>query len=180
MESVNGVSVEDDIGVIEKSIVEGSVKEVKNANNGENAPNLNEITEPVTKPKGPKKGPNSGSSKNSKITMDNPSSKGSASSAHSTRPSFTQSLSFPARGPRADQAMKKSVHGYTVKSEAKSVRNGGKVDSNGTVTSVSRLNLNNRRASTGITSNGSNTNGAGAVGRRSTLASVLSSRQSMV
>uniref|UniRef100_A0A5B7A1R1 TPX2 C-terminal domain-containing protein n=1 Tax=Davidia involucrata TaxID=16924 RepID=A0A5B7A1R1_DAVIN len=206
MESENGVPIENESTIIEKINVEGSVvdveKEKQHFNNGENVTSVNGISENVTKAEGsvnllgvevgssvtaseskisnPIKGSNAASSKTNKITKDRPCLKGSALFARNTRPSLTQSVSFPARGLRPD-IMKKSIDVFPVKSDAKHVRaNGPKAEYqflNGTVTSASCLT--NRRASTGVNSKEVNTNGVGVSARRTTLASVPSTHLSL-
>ncbi|KAA8516834.1 hypothetical protein F0562_017348 [Nyssa sinensis] len=165
MESKNGVPIEDERGVKSLSMEVGSSVTVSGS----------KISHLI-------KGSNAASLKTNKIAKDRPCLKGSAPFARNMRSSLTQSLSFPARGLCAD-VMKKSIDVYPVKSDAKHVRtNGAKAEyqfSNGTVSSASRLNPTNRRASTGLNSKEVNTNGVRASARRTTLASVPSSHQSL-
>uniref|UniRef100_A0A5B7A2W8 TPX2 C-terminal domain-containing protein n=1 Tax=Davidia involucrata TaxID=16924 RepID=A0A5B7A2W8_DAVIN len=200
MESENRVSIEYESGVIEKIDVDGSVVDVKKeehlVDNGENVTSVNGISENLTKAEGgvrssstevgstvsvsnPIKGSNTAGLKNNKMPKDRPSLKGTAPFAHNTRPSLSQSLSFPASELHA-HVMKKSIDGYPVKSDVKHAgANGAKAEyqfSNGT---ASRLNPTNRRASTGVNSKEVKTNGVGASARRTMLASVPSIHQSL-
>ncbi|XP_059646562.1 protein WVD2-like 4 [Cornus florida] len=199
MESENGVSIEDKSGFTEKTNVEGSdvglKKQELHVDDGENVSNVNGISENVIKAeidvnlsresKLPNllKGPNVANSKNNKIAKDRPSLKGPALFARNTRSSLTQSLSFPARGLHSD-VMKKSIDVYPVKSDAKHLRTSmAKAQfrsSNGMMTSVTSLSPTKRRASTGVNSKGTNTNGVRASTRRATLASAQSTNQSLL
>lgn len=124
-------------------------------------------------------------SKNSNITKDKSNLKGTSTPfSRNQRANLSQSLSFPARGARAD-GLKKSIDAVSVKTEVKNrrVSNGTKTEvfsANGTVTSASRLtDIPNRRASTGVQPKEQNTS-SGASVRRSSLASVPSIRRSVV
>lgn len=194
MESKNGLSVEDECGVLEKLDsneehhvdesekvldVKGTSENVLKAEEGLDSSGLvvkpsvsvskSRISNPLKKP------PNNGSLKGSKVAKDGPNSKAPAPLACNTRRSITQSLSFPARGLRTD-VMKKSADGHPVKADAQSIRvNGGKSEfssSNG-----SRSNPTNRRNSTGPNSK---ENDGGASTRRTTLASLPSTQQPIV
>lgn len=199
MESENGITLKDESGVSNKSNVEGSARdskeEVQHADNGKDVSNVNGISELVTKDEDvhsavvaveapvsiterktskPSKEPrarNDSSSKGNKVIKDQPNSKGPTPFSRN-RKSLSQSLSFPARGVHAD-GMKKSTDTYPVKSDAKNSRaNGSQVPfSNGSVTSATRLNNPNRRASTALYSKEANANGNGVSSRRATVAS---------
>ncbi|KAG5556386.1 hypothetical protein RHGRI_006847 [Rhododendron griersonianum] len=192
MESENGLSVEDESGVLEKldsneeeHHVDESEKVLDVKVTSENAlkaeegldssglvvkPSVSVSKSRISNPS--KKAPNNGSLKGSKVAKDGPNSKATAPLACNTRQSITQSLSFPARGLRTD-VMKKSADGHPVKADAQSTRvNGGKSEfssSNG-----SRSNPTNRRNSTGPNSK---ENDGGTSTRRTTLASLPSTQQ---
>ncbi|XP_058204414.1 protein WVD2-like 4 [Rhododendron vialii] len=192
MESKNGLSVEDESGVLEKldsneeeHHVDESEKVLDVKVTSENAlkaeegldssglvvkPSVSVSKSRISNPL--KKAPNNGSLKGSKVAKDGPNSKAPAPLACNTRRSITLSLSFPARGLRTD-VMKKSADGHPVKADAQSTRvNGGKSEfssSNG-----SRSNPTNRRNSTGPNSK---ENDGGASTRRTTLASLPSTQQ---
>ncbi|KAK3021693.1 hypothetical protein RJ639_045785 [Escallonia herrerae] len=159
----------------------GFAKDVTNALEGLNSSgDVDESSESVLESKllSSSKGPNGDASKNNKAAKDHPKSKGSAVFARKSRPSLSQSVSFPARGHRAELLMKKSIDTYPVKLDSKhSQANGPTL--NGTVTSVSRLNVASRRASTGVNSKEANVNGGGASTRRTTLASVQNVHKSL-
>ncbi|KAL5545664.1 hypothetical protein UlMin_005351 [Ulmus minor] len=194
MESETGVTLEEEISVVQEKHEEGlaldSSKCGKNADLGEEVPTMNGKSEPLTKTNGldssgdavkasadvpsktPKntkdsQAPNNGISKNKKLIKDKL-SKGTTPS--SRREVLSQSLSFPARVARPE-SMKKSVDGLPVK--AKHVRANGTTTeapfANGTVTSTS-LNRLNRRVSAVVQSKEEKpTNGASA--RRASMPS---------
>lgn len=197
METDNGVTLEDKSGIMENSHMECSVldvkKETENVDNGGYDPNVNGIPEhvaktevlnssgatiPESKVSKTSKEPgtqNGGSLKINKMAKPKPDSKVPTLISRTKKPSLSQSLSFPAKGVRAD-VMKKSIDGHTAKSDAKhSKANGIEAPfSNGLVTSSSRLNHPNRRASTLPNSNEANANGGRVSSRRTTLASMPS------
>ncbi|PSS01641.1 Protein WVD2-like [Actinidia chinensis var. chinensis] len=205
MDSKNGVSVEGERDLIEKTheecAIEDTKEEERHVDNGEKVTSMNETSEntlkveeslkssgPVVEPSIsvskskisiPSKGPRVGSVNGRKVAKDQPNSKGPSPLACNTRRGLTQSLSFPARGLRAD-VMKKSTDAFPVKANTKSLRsNGAKSDfsaSNGSVTSAARLNPANRRASGGLNSK---ENEGGASTQRATLASLPSIQRSV-
>ncbi|GFZ09262.1 TPX2 (targeting protein for Xklp2) protein family [Actinidia rufa] len=137
MESKNGVSVEGDRDVIEKTheecAIEDAKEEERHIDNGEKVTSMNETSDnvlkveeslkssgPVVEPSVsvskskisiPSKGPRVGSVNGRKVAKDQPNSKGPSPLACNTRRGLTQSLSFPARGLRAD-VMKKSTDAF--------------------------------------------------------------------
>lgn len=126
---------------------------------------------------------NNGSSKNSKTTKDKI-LKSTAQSSRNQRAILSQSLSFPARGARAD-GMKKSVDGIPVKRETKHGRENGTKDetplANGTVTSLSpSLNRPNRRLTVAGVQSKKENKSDGASSRRATLTSMPSIKKSEV
>ncbi|GFY97999.1 TPX2 (targeting protein for Xklp2) protein family [Actinidia rufa] len=181
MESKNGVLVEDERDVIEKTheecAIEDAKEEDRHIDNGEKVMTINETSENIGKvEKGfkssgpvveqsvavskskistPSKGPNAGTLNGRKMAKDQPNSKGPSPLACNTRRGLPSSLSFPVRGLRAD-VTKKSTDAYLVKANTKSLRsNGTKSEfsaSNGSVTSAARLNAANRRNSSGLES----------------------------
>ena len=126
-----------------------------------------------------------GLSKKNNITKDKPNLKGTSTPfSRNQRATLSQSLSFPARGARAD-GLKKSTDAVSVKTEVKNgrVSNGTKTEAsfaNGAVTSASRLNyIPNRRASAGVQRKEQNTS-SGASVQRTSLASIPSIKCSVV
>ncbi|PSS24396.1 Protein WVD2-like [Actinidia chinensis var. chinensis] len=153
MEPENGVLVEDERGVFEKTHEEGKkIMNVNgtfgNVNKGNKDLNLSEVVVESSisvlesKILNPSKGPNGGSLKMTTVVKDRPKSKVLAPLGCNTRRSISQSVSFPARGVCED-VMKKSIDGYPVRTVTKNFRANG--------TSATRLNA-NRRASTGLNS----------------------------
>ncbi|XP_057505789.1 protein WVD2-like 4 [Actinidia eriantha] len=205
MESKNGALVEDERDVIEKTheecAIEDAKEEDRHFDKGEKVMTMNETSENIgkveeglkssgpvveqsvavskSKISTPSKGSNVGTLNGRKVAKDQPNSKGPSPLACNTRRGLTQSLSFTARGLRAD-VMKKSTDAYLVKTNAKSLRsNGAKSEfsaSNGSVTSAARLNAANRRASSGLNLK---ENEGGASTRRATLASLPSIQRSV-
>jgi hypothetical protein len=112
---------------------------------------------------------NVGSPKNNKLAKDKANLKTTTPFSRNQRSILTQSVSFPAKGVRAD-VMNKSIDVYPLKREAKDAqRNGTKSHSNHP----------NRHASTGVHSKEANKIG-GASGRPTSLASTPSIRRSVV
>ncbi|PRQ44252.1 hypothetical protein RchiOBHm_Chr3g0477191 [Rosa chinensis] len=201
MESENGIALGDENCAVVEKHVEESVPDLniegKNVDANIEVSTTNGVSEPVSKGEGinPSGGavevaasvppgknsktkkdphaPNNGVSKG-KLAKDKPSVKGAAPVSRTQRAILSQSLSFPARGARVD-AMKKSIDVYPVKTEVKHTR--GNATKAEAPFPSSRLNHQNRRASTGIHSNDEN-KAAGASVRRTTLASITSIRSS--
>ena len=153
MEPENGVLVEDERGVFEKTHEEGEkIMNVngtsENVNKGNKDLNLSEvvvessISVPESKILNPSKGPNGGSLKMTTLVKDRPKSKVLAPLGCNTRQSISQSVSFPARGVCED-VIKKSIDGYPVRTVTKNFRANG--------TSATHLKA-NRRASNGLNS----------------------------
>ncbi|KAG6772379.1 hypothetical protein POTOM_023785 [Populus tomentosa] len=119
-------------------------------------------------------------SKNSKLAKDKPNVKGSGPFSHSQRPILSQSLSFPAKGVRANN-MRKSIEGHPLKTAVKLARDEGtKVQvpfSNGSVTSSPRFNQANRLAPAGANSKESNINGSKTLSKQTSSTSKSSSQQ---
>ncbi|XWS43317.1 hypothetical protein CRYUN_Cryun16bG0092500 [Craigia yunnanensis] len=207
MESENGVTVEEERIVSERTDVEESVieakKEEQNADiNGEGASNLKETSKQRIKSEGmaskaaknvskskiskPLKEPGNltgGISKSSKVTKDKSNLRSAVPVSRNQRPVLSQSLSFPARRVHGDGLMK-SIDGFPEKTDLKHAQEKGtKVQapsSNGSVSSLSRLNHPNRRGSINLGSKLENVNGGGVSARRTTLASLASNRQAVV
>ncbi|PIN07466.1 hypothetical protein CDL12_19964 [Handroanthus impetiginosus] len=169
MESENGVSLEDEKKVIiEKSNGETSITDV----NKENISNRNDsfsggndvckdgmtdkdrpnpsgpstvLSSAVSKTKksNPEKDSNTSGPKSNKLAKNQSNSKVPVVFGRSTKPSLTQSLSFPARGRHSD-VMKRSIEVYPTKSDIRqSQKNSSKVESqvsNGNVVSSPRIN----------------------------------------
>ncbi|XWS43316.1 hypothetical protein CRYUN_Cryun16bG0092500 [Craigia yunnanensis] len=206
MESENGVTVEEERIVSERTDVEESVieakKEEQNADiNGEGASNLKETSKQRIKSEGmaskaaknvskskiskPLKEPGNltgGISKSSKVTKDKSNLRSAVPVSRNQRPVLSQSLSFPARRVHGDGLMK-SIDGFPEKTDLKHAQEKGtKVQapsSNGSVSSLSRLNHPNRRGSINLGSKLENVNGGGVSARRTTLASLASNRQAV-
>ncbi|KAL2345325.1 hypothetical protein Fmac_006610 [Flemingia macrophylla] len=145
MESANGVAVEEEkrvIGVTTK-------KEVENDSNGAKIENKIGVSKPTVEAKCPisvgenvavetsktsakinSKGAKeaggraSVASKSNKPVKDKPILKGRSSLSQKQRPSLSQSLSFPAKSAGED-AMQKSIDGYTVMTKVKHVQGNG-------------------------------------------------------
>lgn len=119
-------------------------------------------------------------SKNSKLAKDKPNVKGSGPFSHSQRPILSQSLSFPAKGVRANN-MRKSIEGHLLKTAVKLARDEGtKVQvpfSNGSVTSSPRFNQANRPALTGANPKESSINGSKTLTKQASSTSKSSSQQ---
>ncbi|KAM5559250.1 hypothetical protein ABKV19_020746 [Rosa sericea] len=197
MESENGIALGDENCAVVEKYVEESVPDLniegKNVDANIEVPTMNGVSEPVSKDEGinPSGGavevaasvppgknsktkkdppaPNNGVSKG-KLAKDKPSVKGATPVSRTQRAILSQSLSFPARGARV-HAMKKSIDVYPVKTEVKHTR--GNATKAEAPFPSSRLNHQNRRASTGIHSNDENKAGGASV-RRTTLASIPS------
>ncbi|XVF07493.1 hypothetical protein REPUB_Repub06bG0143800 [Reevesia pubescens] len=202
MESENGVTVEEERIVSEITDVEESATEAKKEEeNGEGASNLKEAAKqgteseemaskatakvPKSKISKPLKEPGdltAGNSKNSKVSKDKSNLRSAVPISHNQRPVMSQSLSFPARRVHGDGLMK-SIDGYPEKTGLKHAQEKGtKVQapsSNGSVSSLSRLNHPNRRGSINLDSKPANKNGAGVAARRTTLASLPSNKQAV-
>ncbi|PON98385.1 TPX2, C-terminal [Trema orientale] len=208
MESENGVALEDEKCVVEGNHVEESVTNLnkggQNADLGEKVPTVSgkseavtvndgldssgeavkaSVTAPLSKNSKTTKdshAPNNGSSKNSKLIKDKV-SKSTTQSSRNQRAILSQSLSFPARGARAD-GMKKSLDGLLVKRETKHAReNGTKAETplaNGTVTSSSSLNRPTRHSTVAGVQSKEENKMNGASSRRATLTSLPSIKQS--
>ncbi|KAF8398004.1 hypothetical protein HHK36_016930 [Tetracentron sinense] len=130
-----------------------------------------------------KPGPSRGDGlRNSSTLKNQPSSKGWTTFSRNNRPSLSQSLSFPSKGGLAN-GMKKSIDGKPVKTDEKHSRSNGTEGKalvpNGSITSTSRLNHPNRRASTGVSSMEGHLNGGGLSTRRTSTASLPSIRRSV-
>ncbi|XP_022743234.1 protein WVD2-like 4 [Durio zibethinus] len=206
MESENGVTVEDERIVGERTDVEESATEAKKEEqnvgiDGEGASNLKEASKQGTKSEGmankaaatvskskiskPVKEPGNltgGNSKNSKVTKDKSNLRSAVPVSRNQRPVLSPSLSFPARRVHGDGLMK-SIDGYPEKPDVKHAKEKStKVQvpsSNASVPSLSRLNYPNRRGSINLDSKPANTNGGGVTARRTTLASLPSDRQAV-
>ncbi|EEF38303.1 protein WVD2-like 4 isoform X2 [Ricinus communis] len=121
------------------------------------------------------------SSKNNKMSKDKPNLKSTASFSRHQKPSLSQSLSFPAKGVRADN-MKMSIDGHPTKTMSKHAKDDGRkgqVNSNGSGTSLSCLTQPSRRLSTGVHSKESSGNDTKAISRRTTLATMPSKQKAM-
>lgn len=109
--------------------------------------------------------------------------KGPGPFARNQKPILSQSLSFPARGVRADN-MKKSIEAHPMKGIVKHARDDGtkhKVPiTNGSVTSVSHLNQPNRRISNRVNSKESNINNGKTFSRQTSSATKPGSQQAAV
>ncbi|XVE96243.1 hypothetical protein REPUB_Repub02eG0204800 [Reevesia pubescens] len=206
MESENGVSVEEERIVSERTDVEESATEAKKEEqnaviDGEGASNLKEASKQGTKSEGkaskaaanvskskiskPLKEPGNltgGNSKNSKVTKDKSNLRSAVPISCDQRPVLSQSLLFPARKVHGD-ALVKSIDGYPEKTDLKHAQEKStKVQapsSNGSVTSLSRLNHPNRRGSINLDAKLANTHGGGLTARRTTLASFPSNKQTV-
>ncbi|XWS56100.1 hypothetical protein CRYUN_Cryun09bG0057400 [Craigia yunnanensis] len=201
MESENGVTVEEERIVSERTDVKESAKEELNADiNGEGASNLKEASKQGTKSEGRaskaaanvskskiskhlKESGNltGGNSKNSKVTKDKSNLRSAVPIYRNQRPVLSQSLSFPARRVHGDGLMK-SIDEYPEKTALKHAQEKStkiQAPSNGSVPSLSRLNHRNRRGSINLDSKPENTNGGGVTTRRTTLASFPSNRQAV-
>lgn len=202
MESAKGVPLEDETRVnVQKSNGEGSTLDVNKENfisnshvsfSGGNEVPKDEITDKDDhKSSGPdvmlsatvsniktsnqSKESNCSGPKNNKFAKNQSNSKVSVVFGRSTKSSFTQSLSFPARGRHSD-VMKRSIEVYPTKSDVRqSQKNSSKVESqvsNGNVSSCRRINPAGKKPFPGV--NSKNVTNAS---RRTSLPSL---RQSMV
>ncbi|XVE75838.1 hypothetical protein DITRI_Ditri12bG0123500 [Diplodiscus trichospermus] len=205
MESDNGVTVEEERILGEKTHVEASVTEAKreeqNADiNGEGASELKEASKQATKSEGmpskaaanvskskiskPLKEPGNVSgchSKNSKVTENKSYLRSAVPISPNQRPVLSQSLSFPARGVHGD-GLAKSIGGYPEKTNLKHADEKStkvQVPSNGSISSLSRSNHSNRRGSINMDSKPANMSGGGVTAWRTTLASLPNNRQAM-
>ncbi|XWS66549.1 hypothetical protein CRYUN_Cryun05aG0209200 [Craigia yunnanensis] len=206
MESENGVTVEEERIVSERTYVEDSATEAKkeeqNADiNSEGASNKKEASKQETNSEGmaskaaanvckskiskPLKEPGNltgSNSKNSKVTKDKSNLRVAVPISRNQRSVLSQSLSFPARRVHGDGLMK-SIDGYPEKTDLKHAQEKStKVQapsSNGSVHSLSRLNHPNRRGSINLDSKPANTNGGGVTARRTTLASLPGNKQAV-
>ncbi|XP_021289840.1 protein WVD2-like 4 isoform X2 [Herrania umbratica] len=205
MESENEVTVEEEIIVSERTDVEESATEAKKEEqnsdtNGEGVPNLQEASKQGTKSEGmaskaaanvskskiskPLKEPGNltgRNSKNNKVTKDKSTLRSAVPLSRDQRPALSQSLSFPARKVHGDGLMK-SIDGYPEKVDLKHGQEKGtkvQASSNGSLSSLSRLNHPNRRGSINLDSKPANANGGGVSARRTTLASLPSNRQAL-
>ncbi|KAK4380668.1 hypothetical protein RND71_002530 [Anisodus tanguticus] len=177
MESENGVPVEEEKTVVAEKNVdvskeEENVSEKANANEEtiDEAPNVSVVkTElsrniPKSKVSSQKKLATGGTTKNNKMVKDQASSRGTAALTRSKKASISQSLSFPARGVSSD-VMRKSIDVYPKKLDAKEVKTKVvKSETKGSSASILKH---------------ANANGGVATSRRTTIAAVPSSRQSM-
>ncbi|KAJ6382387.1 hypothetical protein OIU77_030939 [Salix suchowensis] len=111
-------------------------------------------------------------SKNSKLVKDKPNVKGSGPFSHSQRPTLSQSLSFPAKGVRANN-VRKSIEGHPLKTAVKLAQD------EGTKAQVPFSNGTNRHAPTGANSKESNINGSKALTRQSSSTSKSSNQQAV-
>ncbi|KAJ6361955.1 hypothetical protein OIU78_002376 [Salix suchowensis] len=111
-------------------------------------------------------------SKNSKLAKDKPNVKGSGPFSHSQRPTLSQSLSFPAKGVRANN-MRKSIEGHPLKTAAKLAQD------EGTKSQVPFSNGTNRHAPIGANSKDSNINGSKTLTRQSSSTSKSSNQQAV-
>ncbi|WCJ34148.1 TPX2 (targeting protein for Xklp2) protein family [Euphorbia peplus] len=121
---------------------------------------------PEIKPSKSFKGTSTAASKNNKLPKDKPILKSLNSLPRNRKPSLSQSLSFPAKGPRPDN-MRKSIDVHPMKTVVKPAKDDGRksqLTSNGTTTS--RLTQTTRRVSTGVNSKESNGNNVKAVPRK--------------
>ncbi|KAJ6698482.1 PROTEIN WVD2-LIKE 4 [Salix purpurea] len=199
MEGDNAVKTNEEI-ITEEIHAEAPVvapeKEEKNATNGERPLKTKKTSEHVAKTEGlnssgiasggaasvserklsnaskepaPAKGTGS---KNSKLPKDKPNVKGSGPFSHSQRPTLSQSLSFPAKGVRANN-MRKSIEGHPLKTAVKLAQD------EGTKAQVPFSNGTNRHAPTGANSKDSNINGSKAVSRQSSSTSKSSNQQAV-
>ncbi|WRX24991.1 TPX2 [Theobroma cacao] len=205
MESENEVTVEEERIVIERTDVEESATEAKkeelNADTkGEGVANLKEASKPGTKSEGmaskaaanvskskiskPLKEPGNltgRNSKNNKVIKDKSNLRSAVPLSRDQRAVLSQSLSFPARRVHGDGLMK-SIDGYPEKVDLKHGQEEGtkvQASSNGSLSSLSRLNHPNSRGSIKLDSKPANTNGGGVTARRTTLASLPSNRQAL-
>lgn len=179
MESENGVSVEDEKRLLvvdsSKSNSEGSSVDVNKENvRGENKDEIKEkealissgphlessASSPKTKTSPAASNANGKSTKSSKLGKNQAETKTSVAFGRSKRPSFSQSLSFPARGRHSDP-VKRSIEVNPVKEEAVKPRRNGVKDE-------SKL------------ASGASFKGKTAGGRRATLDSLPSVSQAVV
>ncbi|OMO68646.1 hypothetical protein COLO4_29512 [Corchorus olitorius] len=194
MESENGVTVEEERIISEKTDVEESATETKkeeenaDINGEEEASNLKEASKQGTKSDSmaskaaanvskskiskPLKEPGNQTGKNSKVTNNKSNLKTAVSFSRNQRPVLSQSLSFPARRGNGDGLLK-SIDGYPGKTDVK----GSKVQAPSSNGSLSRLNNPNRRGSINLDSKPTNVNGV--TPRRNTLASLPGNRQTV-
>ncbi|KAF8396346.1 hypothetical protein HHK36_017963 [Tetracentron sinense] len=201
MDSEKGAAFEQESGVIEKTLpMEGLVLNANKENKGVDVSQMNGISEDLTiveglnsseveieasvavsESKSSKFSKIPGASrgdglKNSRTPKNQPSSKGQTPFSRNHKLTLSQSLSFPSRRGFLTNDMKNSIDAKPVKTDAKhSTSNGMEADavvSNGSITSFSRLNHSNRRASTGLNSTEANLNGGGISARRTSLASL--------
>ncbi|KAE8657772.1 Protein WVD2-like 1 [Hibiscus syriacus] len=173
MESENGITMEEEIIVSGKADVEESAADEKKVEpnayiNGEEASNLKED---------PKQQGTKSEGKASKAPANVSKSRISKTLKRSV---LSQSLSFPARRVHGE-AVVKSIDGYKEKADPKHAQEKSSKahgsSSNGSVLSLSRLSLPNRRGSIHV--NSKNANGIGATSRRTTLASLPSNKQAV-
>ncbi|XP_039000363.1 protein WVD2-like 4 [Hibiscus syriacus] len=203
MESENGVTMEEDIIVIEKTEVEESAAEEKKEEpsadtNGEGPSNLKEDSKQQGKKSQGKanKTPanvskisetskehsnvSGGNAKNIKVTKDKPHLRNAVPVTRTPRPVLSQSHSFPARRVHGD-ALVKSIDGYKEKVDPKHGQEKNSKahvsSSNGSGLLLSRLSHPNRRGSLHVDSK--NVNGAGTTSRRDTLASLPGNEQAV-
>ncbi|KAI3447375.1 hypothetical protein Pfo_004040 [Paulownia fortunei] len=207
MESENGVPLEDEKKVIvEKSNGEGSTLDVNKENisnshkpfSGGNEVCKDEITDKegpsssgpevvlsatVSKSKtsNPGKDSSGNGPKNNKLAKNQSNSKVSVVFGRSTKPSLTQSLSFPARGRHSD-VMKRSIEVYpTVSDVRQSQKNSSKIESqvsNGNFSSSPRIKMAGKAPFPGVNSKCVTNAGKAASRRTTTSASLPSLRQS--
>ncbi|XP_039007658.1 protein WVD2-like 4 isoform X2 [Hibiscus syriacus] len=203
MESENGVTMEEEIIVIEKAEVEESAAEEKkeepNADiNGDGTSNLEEDSKQqgkksqgktnkipanvskISKTLKEHSNVNGGNAKNIKVTKDKPHLRSAVPVARNPRAVLFQSLSFPARRVHGD-ALVKSIDGYKEKADPKYVQEKNSKahvsSSNGSILFLSRLSHPNRRGSLHVDSK--NVNGGGTTSRRATLASLPGNEQAV-
>ncbi|XVF55910.1 hypothetical protein PTKIN_Ptkin06aG0073900 [Pterospermum kingtungense] len=205
MESENGVTVEEEIIVSEKTDVEESAIEAKKEEhiadfNDEGASNLKEASKQGTKSEGmankaatnvskskiskPLKeqgNQTGGNAKMSKVTKDKSNLRSAVPVSRNQRPVLSQSLLFPARRVHGD-GLRKSIDGCAEKTDLKHAQEKAtkvQASSSGSVPSLSRSSHPNRRGSINLDSKPANSNGGGVTGRRTTLASLPSNRQAV-
>ncbi|GKU91118.1 hypothetical protein SLEP1_g5035 [Rubroshorea leprosula] len=205
MDSENGVTVEEESIAMEKCYAEKSLQETKkeeeNADNGEEVLKLNETYKQVencesldpsgvarksvvnvSESKISKPLKSNGKSKNGKISKDKSNLRGMVPASHKQRPTLFQSLSFQARRAKAD-GMRKSMDGYPGKTDVKDPQPKGTKEqaasSSESNSLLSCLSEANRSASLALDSKSADGNGSGVSGRRSTIGSLPSFRQTV-
>ncbi|KAL0426620.1 UNVERIFIED_CONTAM: protein WVD2-like 4 [Sesamum latifolium] len=194
MESENGVPHEDEKKVIvEKSNGEGSTdldvnkENIRNSDEPFSGGNKDEIkdkqghnspgpelelelsaTVPKNKTSNPGKDSSSNGPKSSKLAKNQSNSKISVVFGRSTKPSLSQSLSFPARGRHSD-VMKRSIEVYPTRSDLRQSQK------NGNLSSSPRTNPAGKGPYPGVSSKGVGSAGKAAAGRSVTSSSLFQS-----